>query len=88
MIPEGRTPLLPAAGLQQMGFAPVTWPTVFTYAYAAALSRAAAELRSTRTRTIAATAADLIPFQQFNDLVGLSSIRRREHGCAEWAAAE
>ena len=76
MIPGGRTPLLPAADLQAMGFAAVTWPNAFTYAYARLATELARELL--RTGSTASFDDRMMEFDEFNSLVGLPSIRQNE----------
>jgi 2-methylisocitrate lyase-like PEP mutase family enzyme len=76
MIPGGKTPILPAADLQAMGFAAVVWPNAFTYAYAKLSSELAAELM--QTGTTAPFHDRMIEFEEFNALVGLPAIRQAE----------
>jgi methylisocitrate lyase len=76
IIPGGKTPILSAAELENMGFAAVIWPTAFTYVYAKAASDLASSLLCT------GTPADfhdrMIEFEDFNNLVGLPAIREKE----------
>ena len=85
MIPGGRTPILPAAELQAMGFAAVTWPNAFTYAYA----RLATELAKVllRTGTTASFDDRMMEFEEFNSLVGLPAIRQTEEKYYQHIAA-
>ncbi|HUC19740.1 MAG TPA: oxaloacetate decarboxylase [Acetobacteraceae bacterium] len=76
MIPGGKTPILPAAELQAMGFAALVWPNAFTYAYAKLATDMAAELL--QTGTTASYDHRMIEFEAFNELVGLSKIRDSE----------
>ncbi|WP_369382851.1 oxaloacetate decarboxylase [Streptomyces sp. cg36] len=76
MIPGGATPLLPAADLQQMGYAAVVWPTAFTYTYAAAVAATAKELRG--TGMVMPDPDTMVSFDEFSDVVGLSGIRATE----------
>jgi 2,3-dimethylmalate lyase len=76
MIPGGRTPVLPAAELQSMGFAAVIFPNVFTYAYAKLATDIASELL--RTGTTLPFHDRMIEFEEFNELVGLTKIRQAE----------
>ncbi len=76
MIPGGKTPIVPAAELQSIGFAAVVWPNAFTYAYAKLATELAKELLATGK----ATSFDerMIKFDEFNELVGLPMIRENE----------
>lgn len=88
MIPGGRTPILPVAELQAMGFAAVVWPNAFTYAYAKMAQQLAAEIK--RTGTTVAFDDRMIEFEEFNALVGLPVIREaeeRDYGHLEAAHA-
>ena len=76
MIPGGKTPILPASELQAMGFAALVWPNAFTYAYARLATDMATELL--RSGTTAAYHDKMIEFEEFNELVGLPSIRQME----------
>ena len=78
-IETGRSPLLPAAQLQQIGYAVVVFPVAATYAVAFALRELFATIR--RTGSTEECLPRLLAFDEFNELVGLSSQRRRE---AEW----
>ena len=85
MIPGGRTPLLPAADLQAMGFAAVTWPNAFTYAYARLATELAGELL--RTGSTASFDDRMMEFEEFNSLVGLPAIRQTEEKYYQHIAA-
>ena len=76
MIPGGKTPILPAAELQSIGFAAVVWPNAFTYAYAKLANELAKALLSTGTTT--SFDERMIKFDEFNELVGLPKIRENE----------
>jgi 2-methylisocitrate lyase-like PEP mutase family enzyme len=76
MIPGGKTPIMPASELREMGFAAVVWPNAFTYAYAKLATNLAAELL--RTGTTAPFHDQMIEFEEFNELVGLPVIRDTE----------
>ena len=75
-VETGRSPVLPAAELQAIGYAAVVFPVAATYAVARALRDLYATLR--RTGTTAQASATLASFDEFNELVGLSAQRRRE----------
>ena len=85
MIPGGRTPILPAAELQAMGFAAVTWPNAFTYAYARLATEVAKVLL--RTGTTASFDDRMMEFEEFNSLVGLPAIRQTEEKYYQHIAA-
>lgn len=76
MIPGGKTPIVPAAELQSIGFAAVVWPNAFTYAYAKIATELANELL--RTGSTASYDSRMIEFEEFNELVGLPKIRETE----------
>jgi methylisocitrate lyase len=76
MIPGGKTPIVPAAELQSIGFAAVVWPNAFTYAYAKIATELAKELL--RTGSTASYDSRMIEFEEFNELVGLPKIRETE----------
>jgi methylisocitrate lyase len=78
-LETGRSPLLPAAELEAIGYAVVVFPVAATYAVAYALRDLFATIR--RTGTSAEFLPRLLAFDEFNELVGLTSQRRRE---AEW----
>jgi len=75
-VEHGRTPVLPAAELEAVGYAAVVFPVAATYAVAHALRSLYATLM--RTGTTAEAASSLVSFDEFNELVGLSAQRRRE----------
>jgi 2-methylisocitrate lyase-like PEP mutase family enzyme len=76
MIPGGRTPLLPASALQEIGFAAVAYPTLLTYA----LARTAVDVLESlhASSSTDGLEARLISFDQFNELVGLPELRAWE----------
>ena len=75
-VEAGRSPVLPASELEAIGYAAVVFPVAATYAVARALRDLFATIR--RTGTTADAQARLTTFDEFNELVGLSSQRRRE----------
>ena len=75
-VEAGRSPVLPASELEAIGYAAVVFPVAATYAVARALRDLFATIRS--TGTTADAQARLTTFDEFNELVGLSSQRRRE----------
>ncbi len=85
-VEHGRTPVLPAAELEAIGYSAVVFPVAATYAVAHALRSLYATLR--RTGTTAEAASSLVTFDEFNELVGLSAQRRREAHLTEDAEAQ
>lgn len=75
-VEAGRSPVLPASELEAIGYAAVVFPVAATYAVARALRDLFATIHS--TGTTADAQARLTTFDEFNELVGLSSQRRRE----------
>lgn len=82
-IEGGRTPVLPARRLEEMGFAVVTFPVAATYAVAHALQELYAALL--RDGTTDAVADRLLHFDEFNALIGLPALREAEAGYDEFA---
>jgi methylisocitrate lyase len=82
-VETGRSPLLPAAELQALGYAAVVFPVAATYAVARALRELFATLH--RTGTTADALPQLVGFDEFNDLVGLAAQRRREAELQDFA---
>jgi 2-methylisocitrate lyase-like PEP mutase family enzyme len=75
MVPGGRTPILPARELKELGFALVAYPTMLIYATAWAAQRALSHLRQGES---CAGFQEMVDFEEFNMLTGLEEIRRRE----------
>lgn len=73
MIEGGVTPLQSAESLHDMGFSLVLYPLSVLYASAAASMRVLHELH--RNGTVSSKSSDIISFDQFNELVGLSGMR-------------
>lgn len=82
-VEGGRTPVLPAHRLEEMGFAVVTFPVAATYAVAHALQELYAALL--RDGTTDAVADRLMRFDEFNALIGLPALREAEAGYDEFA---
>jgi len=76
MIPGGKTPLLTASELQEMGFAVVAYATSCTYVIARAVMDFFDELQ--RTGSTAGLEGRMMSFEQFNNLVGLKELRDKE----------
>ncbi|MBI3499986.1 MAG: oxaloacetate decarboxylase [Proteobacteria bacterium] len=85
MIEGGKSPFLTAAELEAVGFAAVAFPVGATYAVAQALTDYLGTLA--REGTTTSIAAKLPDFETFNQLVGLSELRRREAQYQDFARA-
>ena len=82
-IETGLSPLLPAHELQAIGYAVAVFPVAATYAVAYALRDLFATIR--RTGSTAEFLPRLLAFDEFNELVGLSSQREREADLQRYA---
>lgn len=76
MVEGGRTPLLPARELEKLGYDLVIFPTASTYIVAQAMKNLMQELM--KTGTTENLIPEMIPFSEFNELIGLSEIRELE----------
>lgn len=76
LIAGGKTPLLTAAELQEIGYAAAAYATACTYAMARAVQDLLAELL--HTGSIAGCRQRMLTFEQFHELVGLREIREAE----------
>lgn len=76
MVERGKTPLLPLAELQAMGYGFVTYPVAAVYTVTAALTRLWAELKATGTTE--GVRGAMVPFPEFNELIGLSEYREAD----------
>ena len=76
MIPGGRTPLLTARELQDIGYSVVSYATACTYTIARAVEDLFEEL--IRTGTTAGFEDRMMRFDEFNRRVGLEGIREKE----------
>jgi 2-methylisocitrate lyase-like PEP mutase family enzyme len=76
MLPGGKTPMLTAKELQEMGYSVVAYATACTYA----ITKAVRDLFDTlyRTGTTASLEDRMVKFDEFNRLVGLEEIRKKE----------
>lgn len=77
MVEGGRTPFLPAQELEALGYELVIFPTASTYLVTKAVSRLMTVLK--QTGTTASLIPEMITFEQFNDLIGLTKIREIEN---------
>ncbi len=75
-IEGGKTPVLPALALEEMGFAAVAWPVSATFAIAHLLRDLYAALL--RDGTTVSQFSRMFDFDGFNDLIGLPALRERE----------
>ncbi|HHW07519.1 MAG TPA: carboxyvinyl-carboxyphosphonate phosphorylmutase [Clostridia bacterium] len=78
MVEGGRTPLLTTDELEKMGFSLVIFPTASVYVTAAAVKKLMEELM--RDGTTKGMMDQMIPFEEFNNLIGLPRIRKIEAG--------
>jgi len=76
MVEGGRTPLLPARELEKLGYDMVIFPTASTYMVAQAMKNLMEELM--KTGTTENLISEMIPFPEFNKLIGLAEIRELE----------
>jgi carboxyvinyl-carboxyphosphonate phosphorylmutase len=76
MVEGGRTPLLPNDRLAALGYNLVIYPTASTYATTKAMLDLMEGLK--KTGTTAGMLDRMIPFTQFNELIGLPRIREME----------
>jgi methylisocitrate lyase len=83
IIDGGKTPNLTAAECQEIGFAVMTNALAPTYVYAKAMQDYYAHFK--RAGSSKGYEQRLIPFDQFNALVGLAALRKREEDELEFA---
>ena len=76
MVEGGRTPFLPVQDLQGLSYDLVIFPTASTYLVTKALTRLMTVLKD--TGTTASLIPEMITFEEFNDLIGLTKIREIE----------
>jgi methylisocitrate lyase len=74
MSETGRTPLLTAAELQDLGYRVVIFPSTQTWLFARAYAQLCEELL--RTGTTAALADRFMPFDEVNELLGVAELER------------
>ena len=84
-IEGGLTPFLPAPELEKIGYAMVAFVLGITFAIARTAQELAATLK--RDGTTAAFRRRMASFDEFNALVGLKELRKREAEKLEFAAA-
>ncbi len=85
-IEAGASPVLPAAELQDIGYAVMTHPVAATYTVA----RAVRELMQALLRdgTTDAVRDRMVAFDEFNEMVGLGDLRAREEDYLSFARAK
>jgi methylisocitrate lyase len=83
MVEGGKTPILPARQLEEMGFAAVTWPVSASYAIAQAVRELYGALY--RDGTTNAVAGRMVGFDDFNLLIGLPQLREAEAAYDDFA---
>ena len=76
MLPGGRTPLLNARELQEIGYSAVAYATACTYTIAKAVRDLFESMH--KTGTTAGFEDRMMRFDEFNRLVGLERIREKE----------
>ena len=76
MVEGGRTPFLPVQELEKLGYDLVIFPTASTYLVTKALTRLMTTLKD--TGTTASLIPEMITFEEFNNLIGLTKIREIE----------
>ncbi|MDD1760437.1 MAG: oxaloacetate decarboxylase, partial [Methanothrix sp.] len=76
MLPGGRTPLLNARELQEIGYSAVAYATACTYTIAKAIKELFESIH--KTGTTAGFEDRMMRFDEFNRLVGLERIREKE----------
>jgi methylisocitrate lyase len=82
-VEGGKTPLLAAAQLEEIGYAAVAFPVAATYAIAQTLRRLYTVLL--QSGETASLQKDMVGFTAFHDIVGLPQLREMERGCEGFA---
>lgn len=72
---RGKTPILPAKQLKELGFAVVAYPTMITYATARSAEHALAHLGASGTT---ARFEAMMESDEFNHLIGVDEIRQKQ----------
>jgi len=78
MIEGGRTPFLPAAELQELGYAAVAYPCASVFTAVRALKKWAAHLRYHGTSAGFAGPDTMVDFEEYFRFIGAADIRERE----------
>jgi methylisocitrate lyase len=82
-VEGGKTPLLSAEALQQIGYAAVAFPVAATYVIAQALGRFYANLKESGETV--SMQHEMSNFAAFHDIVGLPKLREMERACDAFA---
>jgi methylisocitrate lyase len=82
-VEGGKTPVLAASALEDIGYALVAFPVAATYAITHALRRLYSTLQETGDTQSLQT--EMVTFAAFHDLVGLPKLRELERGCDGYA---
>ena len=82
-VEGGKTPLMSAAQLEDIGYACVAFPVAATYAIAHTLRRLYQTLREDGDTT--AMQGEMLNFTAFHDIVRLPTLREMERGCDGFA---
>jgi len=78
MIEGGKTPFLPAAELQELGYAAAAYPCASVFTAARALQRWANYLKANGTTEGHATPESMMLFEEYYRFIGAEAIRERE----------
>jgi 2,3-dimethylmalate lyase len=78
MIEGGKSPLLPAAELQKLGYAAVAYPCASVYTAARALVRWAEHLKAHGTSAGFYGPDTMMNFEEYFEFIGAAAIRKRE----------
>jgi methylisocitrate lyase len=82
-VEGGLTPFLPAAELQEIGYAAVAYPVSATYTIAKAVRELMVSLA--RKGTTTDMAERMVTFEEFNSMVGIDEIRTKEEAYSHFA---
>jgi methylisocitrate lyase len=82
-VEGGKTPLLSAEALQEIGYALVAFPVAATYVIAHALAKFYGVLKATGES--ASLQKEMSSFSAFHEIVGLAGYREFERGCESFA---
>ncbi|MBP1763430.1 MAG: phosphonomutase-like enzyme, partial [Firmicutes bacterium] len=77
MVEGGRTPMMNNQKLQEIGYNLVIYPTASTYITAYAMTKLMNELKAQGTTE--GMINEMLPFAEFNELIGLTEIRAIEN---------